>query len=97
MNTVRKIRAALAGAITVRTWWGCSGLSGEAFRRWFLDCLMAKINRHDRRHWRRLTPDYQASLYRDARRLREIQQRVIHRQFETDILKRRFGHLLTND
>ena len=32
---------------------------------------MAKINRHDRRQGRRLTPDYQASLYRDARRLRE--------------------------
>ena len=95
MTTVEKMRAAIAGTITVRTWWGCPGLSGKAFRSWFLDCLMAKINRHDRRQWRRLTPDYQASLYRDARRLREIQQRVIHRQFETDIVSRRFGHLLT--
>jgi len=97
MNTIDKMRAALTGTITVRTWWGCSGLSGEAFRSWFLDCLMAKLNRHDRRQWRRLTPDYQASLYRDARRLRDIQQRVIHRQFETDIFQRRFGHLLTQD
>jgi hypothetical protein len=97
MNTIEKMRAALAGSITVRTWWGCPGVSGAAFRSWFLDCLMAKINRHDRRQWRRLTPDYQARLYRDARRLREIQQRVIHRQFETDIFQRRFGDLLTND
>jgi hypothetical protein len=97
MNTIEKMRAALAGTITVRTWWGCPGLSGEAFRSWFLDCLMAKINRHDRRQWRRLTPDYQAGLHRDARRLRDIQQRVIHRQFDTDIFYRRFGHLLTQD
>ena len=58
---------------------------------------MAKINRHDRRQWRRLTPEFQASLCRDAQRLKDLQHRIIHRQFETDILKRRFGHLLTND
>ncbi|MGH7172940.1 MAG: hypothetical protein ACRELF_13015 [Gemmataceae bacterium] len=97
MNTIEKMRAALTGEITVRTWWGGPGLSGEEFRRWLLDCLMAKINRHDRRQGRRLSPDYQASLYRDARRLREIHQRIIHRQFETGIFQRRFGHLLTND
>ena len=97
MNTVEKMRAALAGAITVRTWWGCAGLSGEDFRCWFLDRLMAKSNRHDRRQGRRLTPDYQASLRRDARRLKDMQHRIIHRQFETGIFKRRFGHLLTND
>lgn len=97
MNTVQKMRAALAGHITVRTWWGCPGLSGEAFRVWFLGSLMAKINRHDLRRWRRLAPDYQTSLCRDARRLRELQHRIIHRQFETDIFNRRFGHLLTKD
>jgi hypothetical protein len=97
MNTVQKMRAALAGEITVKTWWGCSGLSGEAFRSWFLGCLMAKINRHDRRPWRRLSPEFQAGLYRDARRLKELQRRIIHRLFETDIVRRRFGHLLTTD
>jgi hypothetical protein len=97
MTTVQKMRAALAGRITVRTWWACPGLSGEAFRSWFLECLMAKINRHDTRSWRRLTPDFQIRLYRDARRLRNLQHRIIHRQFETDIFNRRFGHLLTND
>lgn len=97
MNTVLNMQAALAGAITVRTWWSCPGFSGEAFRSRFLDCLMAKIHRHDRRHGRRLTPDYQASLYRDFRRPREIRRRIIHRQFETDIFQRRFGHLLTHD
>ena len=85
MNTVRKMRAALAGAITVRTWWGCPGLSGAAFRSWFHDRLMEKINRDDMRQWRRLTPEFQASLHRDARRLTDMQHRIIHRQFETDI------------
>ena len=97
MNTVEKMRAALGGAITVRTWWGCPGLSGDAFRCWFLDRLMAKINRHDRRQGRRLTPEFQAGLCRDARRLKDLQHRIIHRQFETDIFQRRFGHLLTHD
>jgi len=97
MNTVQKMQAALAGQITLRTWWGCSGLAGEAFRSWFLDRLMAKINRHDCRRWRRMTPEFQASLYRDAQRLRDIRHRVIHRQFETDIVNRRIGHLLTQD
>jgi len=97
MNTVQKIHAALAGDITLKTWWGCPGLTGAPFRSWFLACLMAKINRDDRRRWRRLVPDYQASLHRDARRLTEIRHRIIHRQFETDIFNRRFGHLLTKD
>jgi hypothetical protein len=97
MITVEKMRSALAGEITIRTWWCCPGLTGEAFRSWFLDCLMAKINRHDCWQWRRLSPQFQASLGRDARRLKELQHRTIHRQFETDIVDRRFGHLLTKD
>ena len=97
MNAVEKMNAALAGDITVRTWWGCSGLSGPAFRSWFLDRLMAKINREDGRRWRRLTPDFQTRLSRDAQRLKDLQRRIIHRQFETDIFHRRFGHLLTTD
>jgi hypothetical protein len=96
MNNVQKMRAALAGEIRLRTWWGCPGLSGQEFRSWFRARLMAKINRHDQRPWRRLTPEFQASLYRDAQRVKDIiQRRIIHRQFETDICKRRFGHLLT--
>ena len=93
---VDTLRRAMAGEITVRTWWGCPGLTGEAFHRWFRERLDAKINREDRRRWRRLSPDYQTSLFRDARRVREItQQRIIHRQFETDIVRSRLGHLLT--
>ena len=98
MNVVDRMRRALAGEITVRTWWGCSGLSGDGFRAWFRERLDAKINRQDVRRWRRLSADYQASLQRDANRVRQItQQRIIHRQFETDIANARFGHLLTED
>jgi hypothetical protein len=35
---------------------------------------------------------------RDANRVREITgQRIIHRQFETDIVNTRLGHLLTRE
>jgi hypothetical protein len=92
------VRRAIAGEITVRTWWGCPGLTGEAFHRWFRERLDARINRGDRRPWRRLSSDYQIALYRDARRVCEItRQRIIHRQFETDIVRARLGHLLTRE
>ena len=95
MNFIDTMRKALAGESTVKTWWGCNGLTGEEFRRWFGERLDAKINRQDRRQWRRLSDDYQASLARDAHRLWQItRQRVIHRQFETDIVNARLGHLL---
>jgi len=98
MSFVNTMRKALAGEITVKTWWGCNGLTGDEFRRWFRERLDAKINREDRRKWRRLSSDYQASLMRDAMRVRQITgQRVIHRQFETDIFNARFSHLLTKD
>ncbi len=97
MSFVDTMRKAMAGEIAVRTWWGCNGLTGEAFRHWFRERLDAKINRQDRRRWRRLSGDYQASLAgRD--RVRQITgQRIIHRQFETDIVHARLGHLLTKE
>jgi hypothetical protein len=98
MNFIDTMRKALAGEITVRTWCGCNGLTGEAFHQWFRQRLDAKINRKDRRQWRRLSADYQASLMRDADRVRQItQQRIIHRQFETDVINARLGHLLTKE
>ena len=98
MTFIDTMRKALAGEITVRTWWGCNGLTGDAFHQWFRQRLDAKINREDRRQWRRLSADYQASLMRDADRVRQItQQRVIHRQFETDVINARLGHLLTKE
>lgn len=98
MSVVNTMQKALAGEITVRTWWGCNGLTGDGFRQWFHEKLDARINRYDGRQWRRLSADYQASLTRDAIRLRQITgERLIHRQFETDIVASRFSHLLTKD
>ena len=98
MSLADTLRKALAGEITVRTWWGCNGLTGEALRHWFRERLDARINREDRRPWRRLSADYQVSLMRDANRVRQITgQRIIHRQFETDIVNARLGHLLTKE
>jgi len=98
MNFVDTMRKALAGEITVKTWWACSGLTGDEFRQWFRERLDARINREDQRQWRRLSGDYQTSLMRDADRVRQITgQRIIHRQFETDIVNARLGHLLTRE
>jgi hypothetical protein len=98
MTLADTMRKAMAGEIAVRTWWGCHGLTGEAFRRWFLERLDAKINRLDRRPWRKLSPEYQVSQLRDASRVREIiGRRIIHRQFETEVFRSRLGHLLTED
>ncbi len=98
MTFAEKMRRAMAGEIIVRTWWGCTGLTGDAFRNWFRERLDAKINREDGRRWRRLSAEYQTSLMRDAKRVREIVlQRIIHRQFETDIFKARFSHLLSKE
>ncbi len=98
MNFIDTMRKALAGEITVRTWWGCSGVTGDGFRQWFRERMDARINRQDQRQWRRLAGDYQTSLMRDADRVRQITgQRIIHRQFETDIVNARLGHLLTRE
>ena len=89
-------RAALRGDITVKTWWACTGLTGTAFRKWFVERLQAKINRNDGRAWRKLDGDYQTRLYRDCQRVRDrVQRRIIVRQFETAEIRARFGHLLT--
>jgi hypothetical protein len=98
MNFIDLMRKAQAGEITVKTWWGCNGLTGDGFRQWFRARLDARINRKDQRPWRRLSGGFQASLMRDADRVWLItQQGIIHRQFETDIFKPRLGHLLTED
>ena len=71
MNTVQKMRAALAGEITVRTWWGCPGLPAS-----FPLLVPGSPYGEDQPPrppaMAALTPDYQARLYRDARRLQGL-------------------------
>lgn len=66
----------------------------EDFYRWFWRCLNEKINRQDTRQFRTMRPDYLISLRRDASRLRDIARRVRVYQFETQLCRERFGHLL---
>jgi hypothetical protein len=60
--------------------------------------LSERINRHDRRYGigRKWDADYQAALWRDSRRLRDIAQRIRVYQFETDEARSRFSHLLAS-
>jgi len=48
----------------------------QDFMRWFWDCLNAKINREDKRQWRRLTDEYQNDLRHDVRVIRDYMRRV---------------------
>lgn len=46
--------------------------------------------------WRKLDPDYQAKLDRDARRVYDHRERrIVIRSFETDDFQRQLGHLIT--
>ena len=67
------------------------------FFRWFWDCLDAKINRDDKRTWRKLSYEYQMNMMRDARRINEHYGRRI-RQSGRNILsvpemKKRYPHI----
>jgi hypothetical protein len=72
----------------------------EAFHTWFMCGLNQKINTYggilaERGQWRKWDDEYQVRLWRDQRRLWEIlNQRYRIYQFETDEVRRRFGHLL---
>src|SRR5690606_21531329 len=67
------------------------------WRRECLDALDARINQTVRPGFegRKCDPDYQRSLYRDARRVRErLTARVVVHQFETAEARARLAHLL---
>lgn len=50
-----------------------------------------RINRHDPRKGRKMCPDWQIGMIRDAHR---INGRVVTRRFETAEMNRRFAHRL---
>lgn len=63
-------------------------------RRLFQSALMRRIN--ERGGDFQANEEIPAGLIRDARRLKEIRQRVRHYQFESKIVRERFGHLLAS-
>jgi hypothetical protein len=71
-----------------------------AFHAWFVRGLNQKINTNgdilaQRGQWRKWNDEYQVRLWRDQRRLWQIlNQRYRIYQFETDEVRKRFGHLL---
>lgn len=68
------------------------------FLAWFHRCLNNKINREDRRAWRKLTDEYQLDLWRDAREInRYMGQRVRHTGcsglLRTAEMRQRYPHI----
>ena len=62
----RLYRTDPAAVLTVNVW-PPEAWARADFRRWFMTCLHNKVNRQDRRQWRKLTPAYQDGLSHDAR------------------------------
>lgn len=94
---VRSCFAATAAGHMVRTGWCNPPLDEHGFRQDFREALHRRINLKagPQPKWRNLDPESQTRLVRDRRRLVEIiTMRVRHYSFETDIVRRQFGHLL---
>lgn len=84
-----------------------AGENSDRAKEWlreFCKALHTRINRKamlpvetNARGWRKLDRDYQISLWRDSRRVREIvTSRIRHYQFETVEARSRFSHLLAS-
>lgn len=72
----------------------CTVEPAAKMRRVFQSALMRRIN--ERGGDFKANEEMPAGLVRDARRLKEIRQRVRHYQFESKIVNKRFGHLLAS-
>lgn len=74
------------------------GDSANTMKRRFHDAVHHRINRRGGLNMfgRRWDEDYQTNLFRDQSALHgRLQRRIIVRQFATDVVRRRFSHLLT--
>jgi hypothetical protein len=72
--------------------------TADEFRGWFRGCLHAKINRNDRRPWRKLDDAYQLSLAIDARTVNDYYARRMRHTgcrniLRTPELRRRYPHV----
>ncbi len=87
-------------ANTVRLRWSDSPMGLAEFRAEFRRALDRRINSKaglNAPRGRKDTPEYQAALFRDSRRVRDILTRRMRvYQFETDEARRRFAHLLAS-
>mgnify|MGYP001565119092 FL=1 len=93
----RKAFALTAQGIRVQLAWNSRPLDAAGWKRQFIQDLHFRINRKEGPYdvWRKQDPDYQVKLRRDQDRLHQkIRARVRVYQFETDDVRRRYGHLL---
>jgi hypothetical protein len=89
---------ALGGA--VQLFWSNPALDAQAWIQEFRTALDKRINLKagSPPRWRRLDPDYQAELRRDQLAYqRHILHRVRLRSVQTDIARKRLGHLIHDD
>lgn len=86
----------------VGQWPGCSIETEEAFHAWFMRRLNRKINSYggilaEREKWRKWDHVYQVRLRYDQQSLLKIlRQRYRIYQFQTEEVRRNFGHLLAH-
>lgn len=97
---IRKARAALAEGRLVRIRWTDEPLDAEGFRREFVRALNRRIDLKvtNRPRGRRHGDDYQRGLIQDCMAARAAARRsgpVRVYQFNTELVRRRCGHLLS--
>lgn len=98
LEKCRRIQHALEQGERIQLDWAGPILDKEGWCKEFRVLLDRRINLKAGypHHWRKLNTVYQTGLRRDQQRIREIVQwRIVHFQFETPELNKRFAHLLS--
>lgn len=86
------------GRVSIR--WSDGGMSLAEYRRDFVRAMHRRINGKTGQlpGWRKLEPEYQTSLVRDSRAIRDrLTRRIRMQRLETPEARQRFGHLIDND
>lgn len=81
----------------VRMFWSSEPLDLAGYRKEFVKALHRRITRKVQAvATRKMSSDYETRSRRDKYRLRDISRRIRVYQFETEEVRRRFGHLLSD-
>lgn len=74
----------------------CTELTGREWLKWFREKLHEKINREDKRNWRKLDREYWRDLRWDARIINEYAKRIRNpgmNLLRTPEMRRRYPHV----
>ena len=97
LEILRKANEAFNNNIKVKLFWNDEPMDREGFRKEFLMALDRRINLKGNVPITKKWDDtYQTHLLRDKRRLEDIGKRISVYQFETEIVRKRFSHLLSS-